>query len=307
MAHRRGQKGKKQEEERRRQEELRQALKQKRIKRVLVVTIVLSLSVLGLYYAATRAPPYDWTQCFGASAGPQQQHIHFGLYIQIGEKRGELNVSFIRLPEQLGVTYRNGVETCAWPMHTHTERNTKYTVVHVEAPNTHAYTLQEFFIGWSEWQSYPASIYFSPDGVSYYRTQNFEMNVLRPDGQGNVGNPVRSYAYGSYVPKDNDYIELIVHEPYQVVPGPYPGGELPIEADWSYTPVQGQFRTIAFAASANGGVAPYEFEWDFADGTLGEGATTVHTFPRSGEFLVILYVTDANGLTVRIEHIVQVA
>jgi PKD repeat protein len=105
------------------------------------------------------------------------------------------------------------------------------------------------------------------------------------------------------VPNDGERISLIVHDPFQTVPGPYPGGQLPIVADFSVVRVSG--LTFAFAASASGGVEPYTYEWDFADGTSrGSGQTVTHTF-IAGEYPVTLYVTDSAGTLVTKTHYVQ--
>lgn len=57
--------------------------------------------------------------------------------------------------------------------------------------------------------------------------------------------------------------------------------------------------TINFIGSAVGGVPPYVFSWDFGDLTAtGSGSTISHTYTASGEFQVVLTVTDsASGST----------
>ncbi len=295
--------------ERRRSEKekrLEQERKLRRKRRKQIVGAVIGVSLLaGLVWLGSNVgPPYDWTQCFN---GPPLQHTHFGLFMQVGERAGALNVSFIRIPENLGLK-----RSCMYPMHTHTastpgERGVEYTKIHVEAPNNHAYTLDEFFSGWSEWMVYPADIYFQSDGISYYRTLDFEMVVEKDsDLDGNFDSSARVFSYGAYVPQDGDGIRLIVHEPFMVVPGPYPGGEMPIVADFTSTRVSGQ--TFAFYASASGGNAPYTFEWNFVDGTAPVTTTDtsiVHTFTTPGEHLVVLRVRDASGTLVMVRHIVQ--
>ena len=143
---------------------------------------------------------------------------------------------------------------------------------------------------------YPAYIYFSSDGVSYYRTDNFEMLV---NGQRNLG-------FSVYVPRDVDRIYLIVHEPFQTVPGPYPGGQLPIDADFSVAKVSS--LNYAFAGSVSGGVAPYTYEWDFGDGSPRvSGSTVMHKFPRADSFLVIMYVKDVTGAVASKPHAVGIS
>lgn len=287
----------KEEEKRRKEEEARRAAQTKRLKQIVGVIVALSALIGLVAWAASTAPPPDYIRCYSAADGVEQQHMHFWLYMQVGDKVGELNVAFIKIPETFGRD-----RYCAYPLHAHSningdERTTKYVRIHVEAPNTHAYTLGDFYRVWTKWAGYPREMYFAPDGVSYYRTQNFEMLV------GQTPDPTqRSYAYGSYVPRDGDYIDLIVHDPFQTVPGPYPGGEMPIIADFGSTRVSG--TTIAFLASASGGVAPYTFGWNFGDGTTGTGESITHAFPNSGQFQVVMRVTDSTGVLVNIVHYV---
>lgn len=279
MAHRR----KKETEGRRKDERKHQAHRSKRVKQGIAAVVTVVLLVLLGWQLSISAPPRDWIQC---TEGGLQQHKHFWLHIQIGEKAGELNQSFIRIPEGLGIT-----GSCMFPMHTHTgpgERDLTYVKVHVEATDMHPYTLTDFFTSWSKWMKYPRNIYFAGDGVSYYRTQNFEQ-VVGGQGRGGVS--------PGYVPNDGEYIDLIVHEPFQTVPGPYPGGELPITAD--YTTVQVSSLRYAFSGSASGGVAPYTFEWDFGDGSpRASGDSLIHDFPRQDNFTVTMYAKDSTGALV---------
>ena len=300
MAHRR-KKTLKRDEKRQKEEEALRAAKRKRQKKIIGAVVALSLLSGLIYLVINIGPPKpDWVTC--EPAGTIQQQKHFRLYIQIGEKAGELNVSFIRIPEGLGIK-----QFCRYPIITYAavgdERDNKYVKIHVEAQNTHAYTLGEFFTSWSRWQDYPRDIYFSADGVSYYRTQNMEMLV------GQTRDPTqRSYAYGSYVPQAGDYIDLIAHEPLETVPGPYPGGQLPIDADFTRVPAADNFKTWTFSASASGGTAPYTFEWDFGDGSPNVlGQTVVHTYAFAGSYPAVLSVKDAAGTLVTVTHYVPVS
>ena len=279
-------------ERRQKEEQMLRGHRNKRIKQGSAVAVSVVVLVLLGWQLSLNAPPQDWIQCV---QGTVIQHRHYWFHVQIGEKVGEFNQSFIRIPEGLGIR-----GSCHYPVHTHSgpeERDLTYTRIHVEAGNDHSYSLADLFSSWSKWMDYPAPIYFAWNGVSYYRTQNFEM-VVNGQSRGGVS--------PSYVPSDGERIDLIVHEPFQVVPGPYPGGELPIDADFTSTLISG--RMFAFYGSASGGVAPYAFEWDFQDGTArATGVTPVHTFTGAGEYLVAMYVTDAAGVLVKIQHIVQPA
>ncbi|HWY28956.1 MAG TPA: PKD domain-containing protein [Candidatus Sulfotelmatobacter sp.] len=51
--------------------------------------------------------------------------------------------------------------------------------------------------------------------------------------------------------------------------------------------------TVAFAGSANGGVAPYSYSWSFGDGANSNLQNETHTFVRAGVYHVNLTVTDS--------------
>jgi PKD repeat protein len=42
-------------------------------------------------------------------------------------------------------------------------------------------------------------------------------------------------------------------------------------------------------------VQPFSFSWDFGDGTTGTGATPVHTYPSTGNYVVVLTMSGPNG------------
>lgn len=252
------------------------------------VVVLLVIGMLG-YHFVNNPPPYDWVQCFPNSSS-KTQHSHYSLYMQVGEEHGSLNVSFIRIPEQLGVSVE-----CTYPVHTHNERDSKYTKIHVHAPNDHTYTLNDLFVGWSNAAGYPANIYFGSDGISYFRTGFLEMRVN--------GVALGNYP-PTYTPPNDAKVDLIIHEPYEVVPGPYPGGSIPLTSGFSVTTFG--TRTVAFEATASGGTAPYTYTWDFGDGTTGVGQTIQHTYENSGSYFVIMRTTDAVGIVGRATRTVVV-
>ena len=56
--------------------------------------------------------------------------------------------------------------------------------------------------------------------------------------------------------------------------------------------------TYGFVTTVTGGVAPYDIQWAFGDGTSGSavaGATARHTYTVSGTYVALLTVTDARG------------
>lgn len=54
--------------------------------------------------------------------------------------------------------------------------------------------------------------------------------------------------------------------------------------------------TVSFTALVSGGVAPYAFDWDYADGTVhGDSQNPNHTFLHDGVYSVVLRVVDSRG------------
>ena len=218
---------------RRHQEEARLRAKRERTKkldRTVIGVFIAAGLILGLvYWGVSNAPPYDWTQCFSGRSTEKS----FAIYIQIGERHGgPLNVSFLKVPTNFGQSPGGG---CSWPFHVHDERpgsrNSYYTLIDSHPPNAHQYTLADFFDVWGSWlygtnSSLPnRPIYFAADGVAAYRSDNFEMLVHRgpllDPVNNNYTSTVRSNAYGAYVPLEDDYVELIIREPYQTLGSAY--------------------------------------------------------------------------------------
>jgi len=55
--------------------------------------------------------------------------------------------------------------------------------------------------------------------------------------------------------------------------------------------------------SVQGGTSPYSFAWTFGDGTTGSGTSPIHTYSKTGTFIIVLEITDsstpsANSLTI---------
>jgi PKD repeat protein len=51
---------------------------------------------------------------------------------------------------------------------------------------------------------------------------------------------------------------------------------------------------IQFEGTASGGTPPYDFLWDFGDGTTSTEEDPIHIYTDAGEFPVLLTVTDAD-------------
>lgn len=55
---------------------------------------------------------------------------------------------------------------------------------------------------------------------------------------------------------------------------------------------------LTFEASVKGGEAPYDYQWDFGDGSTADAAAAEHRYTTAGDYTVTLTVTDASGNTV---------
>jgi PKD repeat protein len=64
--------------------------------------------------------------------------------------------------------------------------------------------------------------------------------------------------------------------------------------------------TVDFLGQAQGGIAPYSFNWSFGDGTVAEIQNPAHTFSTVGVYSVSLTVTDAKGQSSKTNLSVQV-
>lgn len=81
----------------------------------------------------------------------------------------------------------------------------------------------------------------------------------------------------------------------------------PLKASISATPSSGSVPlTVAFSAVASGGVSPYSYSWNFADGGSSTQAQPTHTYTTPGTYLVQLTVTDSSGANASATTIVTV-
>jgi PKD repeat protein len=68
-----------------------------------------------------------------------------------------------------------------------------------------------------------------------------------------------------------------------------------LELSVSGSPVMGPAPlTSTLTASATGGTSPYNFVWNFGDGSSGSGASVAHTYAQ-GSYIASVVCTDANG------------
>jgi len=55
--------------------------------------------------------------------------------------------------------------------------------------------------------------------------------------------------------------------------------------------------SVAFSATASGGITPYYFVWNFGDVSTQTGQVVNHTYQSSGTYTVTLTITDSSGQT----------
>src|SRR5207247_9055598 len=88
----------------------------------------------------------------------------------------------------------------------------------------------------------------------------------------------------------------------------------PLSADFSFPTTNrniGQVNPttdspLAFNATVSGGSAPYAFDWNFTDGSLGTGPSLSHVFSLAGAYNVTLTVHDSTASSDIVSHIVNV-
>lgn len=61
-----------------------------------------------------------------------------------------------------------------------------------------------------------------------------------------------------------------------------------------------------FFAAGRGGVKPYQFTWDFGDGSQSQLQNATHVYAEEGTYTVKLTIRDAAGSTEQVSHTVDV-
>jgi PKD repeat protein len=70
----------------------------------------------------------------------------------------------------------------------------------------------------------------------------------------------------------------------------------PLQLAISRTPASGDYPLeVSFSSSVSGGVPPYSYSWTFGDGGTSAQANPVHTYEKSGTFVVTLVVHDSQS------------
>ncbi|HEC94877.1 MAG TPA: PKD domain-containing protein, partial [Thermoplasmatales archaeon] len=128
----------------------------------------------------------------------------------------------------------------------------------------------------------------------YTFTWDFGDGTFNVEGQ----NPTHKYIEpGTYTVKltvtDSNY-DVATDTTEAVIDEPKP---LQVNADASDSNVE-IGEPISFTGTATGGIRPYEFIWDFGDGTTAvESRNAVHIYEEKGRYTVTLTVTDHEGST----------
>jgi PKD repeat protein len=74
-------------------------------------------------------------------------------------------------------------------------------------------------------------------------------------------------------------------------------------ANFTISPSSGSAPlNVDFTAEVSGGVLPYQYNWDFGDGTTGVGNPVNHTYQDPGTYEAVLEVTDGVGQTIGYEQ-----
>ena len=80
-----------------------------------------------------------------------------------------------------------------------------------------------------------------------------------------------------------------------------------VTASLTYAPSQPDSgQTVSFTGSANGGVRPYSYSWNFGDSGTGSGSSATHTYQSSGIYTAVLAITDANGVVAQASQTITV-
>jgi PKD repeat protein len=99
------------------------------------------------------------------------------------------------------------------------------------------------------------------------------------------------------------------------------GEQVVFTVDFTATPVLSSTDTfvVDFNSTVSGGIASFDYFWDFGDGTLGRGSDVQHTYtvigpttkasfaPAGGTYTVKLVVIDSVGVTRSVTKAVTVA
>jgi uncharacterized membrane protein len=67
----------------------------------------------------------------------------------------------------------------------------------------------------------------------------------------------------------------------------------PIDADWSFKILDRQRRAVAFQDESTGNITSWK--WDFGDGTTSDERYPTHTYEKTGQYVVVLYVEGPAG------------
>jgi uncharacterized membrane protein len=93
---------------------------------------------------------------------------------------------------------------------------------------------------------------------------------------------------------------LVLYQP----PAPATAKPLLITADSFFKIRVGE--DAPFFGAAKGGTPPYQFEWDFGDGSVSQVQNATHVYTQVGNYTVTLTVSDSKGAAQDVAHTVNV-
>ena len=78
--------------------------------------------------------------------------------------------------------------------------------------------------------------------------------------------------------------------------------------DFNANPATSQNRTIQFNATVQGGIAPYDYIWNFGDNTSAIGIKApTHTYASPANYTVKLIVIDSAGISREVTKVITVS
>ncbi|MFH1101348.1 MAG: C25 family cysteine peptidase [Methanobacteriota archaeon] len=208
--------------------------------------------------------PYTYHWDFGDGNSSDEQIVHHN-YSQAGNYTINFTVTDYRGNNDSNLTYAIINERIP-------------VTAHANGPYEGVVTCDVWFFGYAIDGFYPYTFHWdfgdgntSSDQFGYHRYDlvgNYTINFTVTDHRGN---------------NDSDITYAIIHEPTPLIAhtnGPYEG-----IATWD----------VCFHGSAEGGIYPYTFYWDFGDGNSSVEEYPQHIYSQAGNYTVNLTVTDYRG------------
>ncbi len=114
-------------------------------------------------------------------------------------------------------------------------------------------------------------------------------------GTSNLQNPIHIYYHTGVYPVNFTVTDSLNNRGQFQTTATIAITTLIVNAHGPYTGLPGE--PVQFIGSAEGGVKPYHWRWDFNDGSFTDEQNPLHVYLRTGVYTVILTVTDSRGTT----------